>query len=343
MADHLDRAFQEIVRDIELKLKTCGKEDQRAVLDMLEETSKDICNDEDKRRRNDRGRYLLYMIDSGERPSDKFNKSEGDNCCGKCHSIGPSTSKIPSSKKSLLERLEPKTDMIGIRDVINRVRCDEITTTAEFIFNIMYYVKDSGVTLQEIFEKNLQLFREVVEDTIDRRIQDECDVMMHTQNDIKLKFRTLTEGMERRIKKIKRRLFEISPDFDWLTDGKDKRKLSKLIVKRYPETKEQPDETEKLIHQAFMRGQWLNKELSRLQEENANLKTYLDKFRCLAEERKAQESHVPRILQKEKKHLEQELNKQRKIYKQNLEMIDDLYIDYQTYNSENNNTEKSFH
>lgn len=167
--------------------------------------------------------------------------------------------------------------------------------------------------------------------------------MTNTQNNVKQKLRTLREAMERRIKKIKKRLLEISPDYDWSTDGKNREKLMKLIVKpqKSPETKEEPDDTEKLIHQVLMRGQWLKKELSRLQEENANLKIYLDKFRSLAMERKAQEEHVPRMLRKEKKHLERKLNKQRKTYKENLEIIDDLYIDYRTYvaNSDNNYTD----
>ncbi|KAL2731454.1 hypothetical protein V1478_004999 [Vespula squamosa] len=153
--------------------------------------------------------------------------------------------------------------------------------------------------------------------------------MIRSQNDIKDKFRTLSETTTRRITRIKKRLYEISPDFDWLTDGKDRKKLSKLIVTKRRERKEQPDAADKLVYQVFLRGQWLKKELSRLQEENAKLRIYLEKFRCLAEERKAQELHVPRILEREKKNLDKELNEQRKVYKRNLSIIDDLYIDYQ--------------
>lgn len=77
--------------------------------------------------------------------------------------------------------------------------------------------------------------------------------------------------------------------------------------------------------------------MSRLQEENDKLRIYLEKFRCLAEERKAEELHVPRILREERKNLDEELNERRKIYKRNLSIIDDLYIDYQRgANSESN-------
>lgn len=53
---------------------------------------------------------------------------------------------------------------------------------------------------------------------------------IRAQNDIKEKFGTLSETMLRRITRIKKRLYEISPDFDWLADGKDRKKLSELIV-----------------------------------------------------------------------------------------------------------------
>ncbi|XP_035742829.1 uncharacterized protein LOC118450919 isoform X2 [Vespa mandarinia] len=126
-----------------------------------------------------------------------------------------------------------QTDVTSIREVIQRVRCGDIRNTAEFVFNIMHRVKDGGggTVLREIFEKNLQYFREIVEDTIDRRIQDEVDVMIHAQNDIKEKFQTLSETIARRITKIKKRLYEISPDFDWLTDGKDRKKLSIRVAR----------------------------------------------------------------------------------------------------------------
>ncbi|KAL2750190.1 PERQ amino acid-rich with GYF domain-containing protein 2-like [Vespula maculifrons] len=247
----------------------------------------------------------------------------GEDCPGETPEFQCYSEKCRTAPSSTLN------DVTGIRDVIQRVRCGDIGNTAEFVFNAMHHVKDGGAALRETFEKNLQYFREIVEDSIDRRIQDEADVMIHSQSDIKERFRTLSETMARRITRIKKRLYEISPDFDWLTDGKDREKLSKLIVTKRQERKEQPDTTDKLVHQVFIRGQWLKKELSRLQEENAKLRIYLEKFRCLAKERKAQELQVPRILQREKRHLDRELNEQRRIYKRNLSIIDDLYIDYQ--------------
>ncbi|KAI4487875.1 hypothetical protein M0802_011763 [Mischocyttarus mexicanus] len=223
-----------------------------------------------------------------------------------------------------------QTDIFGIQQVIERVHCGEITNTAEFVFNVMRHVQDGGLALREILEKNLQYFREIVEDAVDQRIQDETDVMIHAQNDIKDKFRRLSKVTDRRITKIKKRLHEISPDFDWIADGKDKKKLEKLLVRKHRESREeQSDPTEKLVHRIFMQGQWLKKELLRLQEENAKLEIYLNKFRSLAEERKEQELHVPQILEKEKKNLEKELNEQREIYKRNLSIIEQLYIDYQ--------------
>lgn len=138
---------------------------------MEELKSTDVWTDEDKRERNDRGRYLLYMIESGEKPSQKSSRSKSENCCGRCHSNGASSSKVPLSDKHFLDQLEPPTtDLDAINCVIDRVCNGEIRTTAEFIFNIKDYVEDRGAGLQEIFEKNLQLFREIVEDTIDRRV-----------------------------------------------------------------------------------------------------------------------------------------------------------------------------
>lgn len=93
--------------------------------------------------------------------------------------------------------------------------------------------------------------------------------------------------------------------------------------------KTDPYPIDDMLHQVFMRGQWLKKELGRLQDENSNLKMYLDKFQLLAAERKAQEMHVPRILCQEKKILEKELNHYSHAYKANLEIIDSLYIEHQ--------------
>lgn len=64
-----------------------------------------------------------------------------------------------------------QTDVTGMRDVIRRVRCGEIENTAEFVFNVMQCAKDGGAVLREIFEKNLQYFREMVQDSIDRRVK----------------------------------------------------------------------------------------------------------------------------------------------------------------------------
>ena len=85
---------------------------------------------------------------------------------------------------------------------------------------------------------------------------------------------------------------------------------------------------EKKMHQVFMRGQWLKKELNRLLEENATLKTFLKKYRKLAAERKALESHVPRLLCDQKKSLERELKDRKKTYRANLEIIDALYVEH---------------
>lgn len=65
-----------------------------------------------------------------------------------------------------------------------------------------------------------------------------------------------------------------------------------------------------------------------MQEENNNLEFFLEKFRILAEERKEQESHVPKMLSREKKQLERELRELRKTYKRNLEIINALYIEH---------------
>lgn len=90
-----------------------------------------------------------------------------------------------------------------------------------------------------------------------------------------------------------------------------------------------PNIIDKLLHQVYMRGQWLKKELVRLQEENANLKMFLGKFRVLAAERKSQESYVPRMLCKEKNILEEELEGLQEEYSKNLEILNALYIEHQ--------------
>ncbi|KAI4479344.1 hypothetical protein M0804_011129 [Polistes exclamans] len=270
-------------------------------------------------------------MESKRRGIDKFDRSESFICPGNCLPVSSSTWSAPSMSKSLnlpIENLQPMADINGIREVIERVYGGDITNTAKFVFNVMPYVQDGGLILREILEKNLQYFREIVEDVVDQRIQDETDVMIHALNDIKDKFRRLSKATARRITRIKRRLHEISPDFDWIADGKDRKKLSKLLAAKPLETREQSDPTEKLVHRVFMRGQWLKKELLRLQEENAKLGIYLNKFRSLAEERKEQELHVPRILEKEKKYLDEELNQLREIYKRNLSIIEELYIDH---------------
>ncbi|XP_015186636.1 PREDICTED: uncharacterized protein LOC107071825 [Polistes dominula] len=272
-------------------------------------------------------------MESKRRGVDKLNRSESFICPGNCRSLASSTLRTPSRRNYSIAPTElsfqPMTDITGIRQVIERVYCGDITNTAKFVFNVMPYVQDGGTALREIFEKNLQNFREIVEDVVDQMIQDETDVTIHALNDIKDKFRGLSKATARRITKIKKRLHEISPDFDWRADGKDTKKLSKLLVTKPPEIRsEQSDPTEKLVHRVFMRGQWLKKELLRLQEENAKLGIYLNKFRSLAEERKEEELHVPRILEKEKKYLEKELNELRQIYKRNLSIIEQLYIDY---------------
>ena len=77
-----------------------------------------------------------------------------------------------------------------------------------------------------------------------------------------------------------------------------------------------------------MRGQWLKKELARLHEENKNLRSFLDKFSKLADERKAQESQVPRMLLEQKEEFELELDALRKTFNINLEIIDALYIEH---------------
>ncbi|XP_043286887.1 uncharacterized protein [Venturia canescens] len=187
-----------------------------------------------------------------------------------------------------------------------------------------------------MLEKELSFFRDIVNDTVDRRIQDEADVMLNTQNDIKNKFRSLTDAMTQRTMRIRQRLYEISPTFNWARDGRDKLKISKFIIKpmtrdasKEKETTNSSNIVDKLVHQVFMRGQWLKKELTRLQEENNNLEFFLDKFRCLAAERKEQESYVPKMLSREKKELDRELMKLRKTYKKNLEIINALYIEHQ--------------
>lgn len=64
----------------------------------------------------------------------------------------------------------PKTDSAAIREVIERVANEEITTAAEFIFSITPYVKDRGNVFRETLEKELTYFREIVDDTVDRRV-----------------------------------------------------------------------------------------------------------------------------------------------------------------------------
>ena len=58
-----------------------------------------------------------------------------------------------------------------MQDLIQRVNNGEISTAAEFIFILAPFVPDQGVALQEILEKDLALFREIVEETIDRRVR----------------------------------------------------------------------------------------------------------------------------------------------------------------------------
>lgn len=53
--------------------------------------------------------------------------------------------------------------------------------------------------------------------------------MMHTQNDIKQKFHSLTDAMVHRTMKIRQRLLEISSKFDWAKYGKNKEKVTRLI------------------------------------------------------------------------------------------------------------------
>ncbi|XP_048515892.1 uncharacterized protein LOC105686153 isoform X2 [Athalia rosae] len=306
MGDHLDDVFCRIVRDITDDIKKYPKPDQKTIVGWLQQVGKEVQTDSERRARNEYGRYLRYIVQSGEPLPGELK----DSLC----TPDLSTAKIKPAKsvcprKDVIAQLQPGTDLRGIAQICEDVRNGEITTAAEFVYAIAPYVADRGTLFREVLDRDLSFFRQIVDETVDQRVQDEADVMMHTQNDIKQKFHSLTDAMVHRTMKIRQRLLEISPKFDWAKHGKNKAKVTKLLrsEQKRKGSHADPNIMDKLLHQVFMRGQWLKKELARLQEENANLKMFLGKFRILAAERKEQESHVPRMLCKEKNALEHEL------------------------------------
>ncbi|XP_024935508.1 uncharacterized protein LOC107274847 [Cephus cinctus] len=326
MAEWLDQTFREILRDIGRDIKQYSNEERRTVAGWLKQIGKEIQNNEDRQARNEYARYIRYIVQSGaDLPADFSAICTNDLEENRSSST---TLRGPCPRKDVIAQLGSRTDSEGIKEVCEQVANGEITTAAEFIFSITPYVSDRAGNFREILDKDLNFFREIVEDTVERRVQDEADVMMNTQNDIKQKFHNLTDAMLQRTMRIRQRLLEVAPRFDWAANGKNKAKIAKLITVKRNEMSGDPHVLDKLIHQVFMRGQWLKKELNRLQEENGNLQKFLNKFRLLAAERKAQESHIPKLLCKEKKILEDQLSKQRRTYKRNLETIDALYVEH---------------
>lgn len=61
--------------------------------------------------------------------------------------------------------------MRGIAEICEDVRNGEITTAAEFVYALSKYVSDRGALFREIMDKDLNYFRQIVDETVDRRVK----------------------------------------------------------------------------------------------------------------------------------------------------------------------------
>ncbi|XP_015127594.1 uncharacterized protein LOC107048752 [Diachasma alloeum] len=237
--------------------------------------------------------------------------------------------KCPSP--DVLAELQASDDPDEIQSVLDEVRAGRITQTVEFIFSLRPFLKDRGKILIESMERDLADFRKLVDETVDYRVQDEGDVMHFSQNTMNEKFHHLTMHMKERTASILEKLHKISPKFDWKNDGKDMSKLSTLISIVRLLTPISVDSTKNLIHQIFIRNQWLKRELHRLQDENNDLKIYFKRSKHLAVERRAEQIKVPRMLAEQQEVLEKRLEKLKAIYHNNTEKIHALHVNYEAH------------
>ncbi|XP_063983123.1 uncharacterized protein LOC135165602 [Diachasmimorpha longicaudata] len=236
----------------------------------------------------------------------------------------------------VLAQLQASDNPDEIQLVLNEVRNGRITQAVEFIFSLRPFLKDRGKILIDSMERDLADFRKLVDETVDYRVQDEGDVMHFSQNAMNEKLHHLTMQMKERTLSIMEKLHKISPKFDWKNDGKDMLKLSTLINIKEKNTgelgpKESVDSTKNLIHQIFIRNQWLKRELHRLQEENNDLRIYFKKSKDLAAERRVEQIQVPRMLAEQQEMLEKRLDKLKAIYHKNAEKIHALHVNYEEH------------